>query len=107
MVNSDTWKEFIHGSIKNPNPKYNLQPTTLYFFENLQGVKEGSPKTESNTNSEGQYIKDVENGTYLEVKAYYVNRNFGEKTEGTITYRFMLGKNITNDYTVERIGAVN
>ena len=102
VVSSDSWKAFIHGSLENPNPKYNLKPTTLYFFENLQGVEEGSPKTASNKDTGGNYIKDIPDGTYVEVKGYYVNSNIGEKSQGNITYRFMLGKNITNDYNVER-----
>lgn len=98
---NDTWYEAIHGSWANPNPKYNSQPTTLYFLENLQGVKDGQPKKDSNKDTDGNFTKDVPNGTYIEVKAYYRSKNPGEKS-GNITYRFMLGKNVTNDFNAER-----
>lgn len=41
-------------------------------------------------------------GTYIEVKAYYVSNHEDRVGSGDITYRFMLGKNVTTDYNAER-----
>lgn len=97
---NEEWYESIHGSWANPSPMYDGKPTTMYFFENLQGVAEGSPKL--NTDENGPEKDGRANGTYIEVKAYYKNTIYGEEAEGDIVYRFMLGKNIVNDFNVER-----
>lgn len=108
---SQDWKDYVYGDNENHvDPKYNLKPTTLYFFENLQGVDDEDTKLKSHTKTvvpeEGPSYdvpdKDKAYGTYVEVEAYYRNTNYGEKSEGKIKYRFMLGKNITNDYNTER-----
>ena len=41
-------------------------------------------------------------GTYVEVVAYYVSTNPGRVGEGSIKYRFMLGKDITYNYDAQR-----
>ena len=113
---NQAWYDYVHGSLKNTNPQHNGQPITLYFMENLQGVAEGLPKLMTHESvdhfdspghaaeaEECPYYKDGEPyGTYIEVKAYYKNSTFGKETEGDITYRFMLGKNETNDFNAER-----
>ena len=110
------WYDYVHGSLENTNPTWNDQPITLYFLENLQGVDTEHPKVklqskESNDHYASEdHVTDAENctyykdgkpyGTYVEVKAYY--RNTKKQTQGEITYRFMLGKNIENDFNAER-----
>lgn len=90
---------------------------TLYFFENLQGKGEYTngdikgtykPQTDDIVTSvpddfTNKFEKDNKPcGTYIEVEAYYQNDNFGTQSEGSIIYRFMLGKNITDDFNAER-----
>ena len=86
--------------------------SALYFFENLQGTgkdKRQDANGDSNLDAPGKpgdpgYIaKDGKGlGTYIEVKARYVNRSSTNPSEGNITYRFMLGKDILKDYNAER-----
>lgn len=87
----------------------------LFFYENMQG-KTTNPKgkhqdendenkvTNPNGNNpaDADYKDGIPYGTYIEVKGYYVNKNQGSASQGDITYRFMLGKNITNDCNAER-----
>lgn len=79
----------------------------LYFYENMQGVHPDKLKTQEDKNNDGkpddQTDKDgVELGTYIEVEAYYRSTNTERPGSGPIKYRFMLGKNITDDYDAER-----
>lgn len=81
----------------------------LYFFENMQGVDETDTynKFQLDENGDGVVdgkddIKDMKPyGTYIEVKAFYVNKS-ENTSQGEITYRFMLGKNVSNDFNAER-----
>lgn len=81
----------------------------LYFFENMQGVDYADQFNKYQLDEDGngvvdgnQEIKDLKPyGTYIEVKAYYVNKS-ANASQGYITYRFMLGKNISNDFNAER-----
>jgi len=78
----------------------------LYFYENKQGT--GKDKTQVDKDDDGKpddadLIKDDKPyGTYVEVVAYYVSTNEKRPGCGTIRYRFMLGKDIYNDYDAER-----
>ncbi len=48
-------------------------------------------------------LKDrVPFGTYVEVEAYYICSNPNNVSEGSIKYRFMLGKDITYNYDAQR-----
>lgn len=93
------WYNYVHGTINTP-PTYGNTLTTLYFMENLQGVAtEENAKGHKEDPTDNNYTKDGKpNGTYIEVEAYYKN----SVSHGDIIYRFMLGKNITNDFNVER-----
>lgn len=110
------WKKEVHSETSN----------ALYFFENLQGTSngkadaDGSWKQQTDKNGNGipddrdkgihpdidtnkGILKDTKDyGTYIEVEAYYQNDNYGSRSEGSIIYRFMLGKNITDDFNAER-----
>lgn len=90
----------------------------LFFYENMQGTGKdkrqdatgpnGKPDGEldapgMNKNPGDEFYKDQKPyGTYIEVKAYYVSNIEDRVGSGEITYRFMLGKNITTDYNAER-----
>lgn len=58
---------------------------------------------DGNSDAENTGFKDEKRyGTYIEVKAYYRSNNSERLGEGDITYRFMLGKNITDNYEALR-----
>ncbi len=110
------WRDSIHSETAE----------ALYFFENRQGkssgAADGNGSWKQQTDINGNNIPDdrdsdihsdidpnkgilkdtKEFGSYIEVNAYYQNDNFGAKTEGTIIYRFMLGKNTTDDFDADR-----
>lgn len=112
----EAWKINAHSETAN----------ALYFFENRQGKSSGAidgngswkQQTDINGNNipddrDSEIHSDIdpnkgiqkdtkEFGTYIEVTAYYQNDNFGAKTEGIIIYRFMLGKNTTDDFNADR-----
>lgn len=74
----------------------------LYFYENLQGKGESGQPTDKSINKLVYNNKGKDYGTYIEVKAHYENKNEEIVSSGDITYRFMLGKDITIDYNAER-----
>ena len=69
----------------------------LFFYENMQGT---DPNKHQYNNFESKDNKPY--GTYIEVKGYYVNKNAESASQGPIIYRFMLGKNVTDDFNAER-----
>ena len=80
-------------------------PNSLFFYENLQG--EGPDKsTVADENKDGlqdePYTKGKEFGTYIEVDAYYESKNPQRPGVSNITYRFMLGQNVSTDYNAKR-----
>ncbi len=88
----------------------------LFFFENMQGIHpdhnkqqdadhNGSldhPGTSKHPSPEYRPKDGILYGTYIEVEAYYRSINSERLGNGDITYRFMLGKNVTTDYDAER-----
>ena len=90
----------------------------LFFYENMQGdFQNETNKTDYDKrqlkgqvgnniredDGKGNDYKDrVKNGTYVEVEAYYISINPDNPSQGPIKYRFMLGKDITYNYDVER-----
>ena len=113
----EQWKARIHSS---------ESENSLFFFENMQGKGTddekdlgGSYKPQTDNDDDGipddkqtdygdpnreyEIKKDnCPNGTYIEVKAYYVNNGNYEVSRGDITYRFMLGKDIYTSFDAER-----
>lgn len=86
----------------------------LFFYENMQN-EEGKTMPSKLQDSDGDGVLDfpgtpddetyrlkdaVPFGTYIEVKAIYRSENTSE--HGRIIYRFMLGKDVYNDYDAER-----
>lgn len=95
------------------NPHSAKSPNSLFFYENNQGVVQitgdsnGLNKQPIDNNNDG--ILDVKyqhskmpNATYIEVDAYYYSSNPDNPGICNITYRFMLGQNVTNDYNALR-----
>lgn len=88
----------------------------LFFYENMQGTgKDKSQDADGNGELDHPGLPDRPDeypnyklkdgkpyGTYIEVKAYYVSNHEDRVGSGDITYRFMLGKNVTTDYNAER-----
>lgn len=88
-----------------------VQP--LYLFENRQGEKSISTPAEPGRDQTGKTVPPIAGcGSYIEVLAdyYYTSKVDGGNPPqidqsfltGTITYRFYLGNNITNDFNVDR-----
>lgn len=81
---------------------------SLFFYENMQGVHKDKDKRQNpdklgkKEKGEPGYKDDVPNGTYIEVKAYYHSKNPDKVGAGEIIYRFMLGKDVINDFNSER-----
>lgn len=80
-------------------------PNSLFFYENMQG--EGPDKSAvADENKDGlqdtPYIKGKEFGTYIEVDAYYESTNPQRPGISNITYRFMLGQNVSTNYNAKR-----
>lgn len=96
---------------------------SLFFYENVQPIGEEGTVTDKR-----QVVKDATEtnvpsfpdgnnpangydagwkdgrkyGTYVEIKAFYRSNADGHRSSGEITYRFMLGKNVTTSYSAER-----
>lgn len=115
----------LENSLRQPVPAGAHDPdaASLFFFENNQGDFDnqsrydkrqqksgdddgvGTPIRVEETGNDGKIndFKDkVKYGTYVEVEAYYISTNPGKVGEGSIKYRFMLGKNITYNYDAQR-----
>lgn len=71
----------------------------MYFFENNQGT---GPKHGYHPGDDAWDKDQKTYGTYIEVKGYYVNRTEDNSSQGSIIYRFMLGKDVTTDFNAER-----
>ncbi|MDE6825265.1 MAG: hypothetical protein K2J18_00720, partial [Paramuribaculum sp.] len=112
----ETWMRIANG-LGNENgllgSTHSENANALYFFENNQGDFKDQERyykpqqwaqVGTNITQPGQpdYRDDVENGTYIEVEAYYVSDNEENPSRGPIRYRFMLGKDITYNYDAER-----
>ena len=101
------------------NPKHGSDHSetadALFFFENMQGytsADKGKFQDEtdagavthpngSNT-SDPDYKDGAPYGSYIEVKGYYVNKTADNASQGPITYRFMLGRDVVRDCNAER-----
>lgn len=87
----------------------------MFFFENMQGEGKDMPDKRQDADGNGKLdhpglpkdptyrLKDdVPCGTYIEVDAYYVSINPEKVGSGPIKYRFMLGKDVEQNYNAER-----
>lgn len=78
----------------------------LYFYENMQPEKK-SKIPHANLENGGVTNSGVEKdgipyGTYIEVTGYYESNADGNYSHGKITYRFMLGKDVIDNFEAER-----
>ncbi|MBQ6872050.1 MAG: DUF4906 domain-containing protein [Bacteroidales bacterium] len=106
-------------TITKGNPKHGSDHSetadALFFFENMQGVTtadKGKYQDENGTgavthpngssSTDPDYKDGVPYGSYIEVKGYYVNKTATNASQGPITYRFMLGKDVVHDCNAER-----
>lgn len=91
---------------------------SLFFFENMQGTGKsklqdnnkdgkldnpGNPNYPEDAGADYNYLlkDDKLFGSYVEVKAFYYNKT-ADVSYGNIVYRFMLGKNVTDNYDAQR-----
>lgn len=80
----------------------------LYFFENMQGTRYGYDRSPKPNLSEGGLAEGYNEkdgmlfGTYIEVTARHIVEENGESLSHDIKYRFMLGKNATDNFDAER-----
>ncbi len=117
----------LDNSILNAIPEnaHATNAPSLFFYENNQTpyLEEKDANYKSKTEYDKRPQKDgddkigntihkpennndfkdrVPYGTYVEVVAYYVSSNPANPGEGSIKYRFMLGKDVSFDYNAER-----
>lgn len=81
----------------------------MYLYENMQGeTEDNKTNKEQHSTSDGLVVgadekKDnVPDGSYIEVEAYYSHVSSSMVSRGKIIYRFMLGKDVLNNFDVER-----
>lgn len=91
-----------------PDRHSETHPNSLFFYENMQG--EGPDKS-AYADSDGDGILDPDTkynhkeklyATYIEVDAFYESIHPDRPGMSNITYRFMLGQNVTTDYNAKR-----
>ncbi len=101
-----------------PEGAHDNNAPSLFFYENNQGEFKDQPKYDKRQQHSGKDdgvgtpirkdsldndFKDrVPCGTYIEVEAYYISTNPNKVGEGSIKYRFMLGKDVTFNYDAQR-----
>ncbi|MBC5622908.1 DUF4906 domain-containing protein [Butyricimonas hominis] len=91
--------------VMDPNAHSENNPSSLFFYENMQGT--GPNKQQIDNNNDGildtlyQY-RQKPYATYIEVDAYYESTNPERPGMCNITYRFMLGQNVVQDYNAKR-----
>lgn len=119
-VRLSTGKSYYPWPVEKPDGTFDKgheeASDALFFFENMQGAGKDMPDKRQDADGDGKLDfpgvssddsgyrpKDgVPYGTYIEVDAYYVSVNQEKVGSGDIKYRFMLGKDVINDYDAER-----
>lgn len=91
--------------VMDPDAHSEFNPHSLFFYENMQGS--GKDKSQLDVNNDGILdelypYQEKPYATYIEVDAYYESSNPERPGICNITYRFMLGQNITTDYNAKR-----
>ncbi|MDE7397536.1 MAG: hypothetical protein K2M98_07405, partial [Muribaculum sp.] len=95
---------------------HNEYAFSLPCYENMQGdgvskrqdadgdgVIDHPNSNDPNDPIDGDHYKDGKpGGTYIEVEGYYLSNTNDNISRGPIKYRFMLGKNVDDNYDVER-----
>lgn len=88
-----------------PDAHSETSPGSLFFYENKQG--KGPDKQQKDANKDGildeiYKYTDKPYATYIEVDAYYESANPERPGMCNITYRFMLGQDVSTDYDAKR-----
>ena len=92
------WPFLSCGRGANTYGSHDNDAPSLFFYENMQqGIHPDKHKYDTLATKD-----NVPYGTYLEVKGYYINKSNENPSYGDITYRCMLGKNMTDDFNAER-----
>lgn len=107
-----TWPATLMNSVSSFGSDHSHTSNALFFYENMQGTgKDKAQDADKNgsidypnggTSGADGYRDNKPLGTFVEVKAYYISYNQERMGRGEIVYRFMLGKNTSTDYNVER-----
>lgn len=92
-----SWPRLSCGRGANTYGDHANDAPSLFFYENMQGKHPDKHQYQNFDRKD-----DVLYGTYVEVKGYYINNTAEAPSYGTITYRCMLGKNMTDDFNAER-----
>lgn len=110
--NFSAWPKIAKGApyiMENDAKKdlHKLSAPSLFFYENMQGDspigKQQIPNFSNGGVSGAGNLKDgVDYGTYVEVEGYYYSNADGNISQGPITYRFMLGKDVEKNCDAER-----
>lgn len=95
--NFEEWPRISCGRGANSYGNHADDAPSLFFYENMQGIHPDKHKYQNFDSKD-----NVLCGTYLEVKAYYVNSSADQPSYGNIIYRCMLGKNMIDDFNAER-----
>lgn len=82
------------------NPDYDKRPQTE--GDDVVGTTIHKPDNIKDKDKINDFKDRVPYGTYVEVEAFYISSNPANPGEGTIKYRFMLGKDISYDYNAQR-----
>ena len=90
------WPKLSCGRGANTFGNHAEYAPSLFFYENMQGQHPDKHLYQ------GPDKDNVLNGTFLEVKGYYINRSVDNPSYGNITYRCMLGRNMEDDFDAER-----
>lgn len=91
------WPFLSCGRGANTYGSHDNDAPSLFFYENMQWIHPDKHKYDTLATKD-----NVPYGTYLEVKGYYINKSNENPSYGDITYRCMLGKNMTDDFNAER-----
>lgn len=90
----------------NPDRHSETHPNSLFFYENMQGEgpdKSAYADSDGNGILDGTYNhKEKPYATYIEVDAFYESIHPDRPGMSNITYRFMLGQDVTTDYRAKR-----
>lgn len=92
--------------VMDPDVHSETSLNSLFFFENMQGS--GPDKQHREDSDKDGVLDDMYSfekkpyATYIEVDTYYESTNPERPGMSNITYRFMLGQNVTTDYNAQR-----
>lgn len=104
----NTWLR-ISKNVPAGGSDHSEKASAVYFYENMQGVHADCDKRQDpdkvNNGIVGEDHPDwkdkIAYGSYVEVEGYYY-ATAPTVSRGKIKYRFMLGKNVSDDYNAQR-----